>query len=493
MDKIQSDRCGYTYPKDYNIGEVPNHQSCCYRKSLPDNNNCAWHAELDETEHKNINELKKVRAPKDIREKNNIIISSPLSIQPECTELLDGADLSGMCINGKVSLTDVSLRGADLSNSQLNDSNLSNSIFNCSKLNDSKFWKSNLSNTHLFKTDLSNSNFLKCNFSNSTLVGAQLSETNLRESDMTDINSIGANFQNANLPSADLSNSFFRDTNFTNATLRQSKLSNSDLTGSDLYKADLERAKLNDTNLQSVDLTQVVLEQAVLVRTNLFDATLHLASPHGATFNDVQINDDTTFRLKNNNKWWRIGFLRPRRRCVYDPKCADINEYEENELNIENNISSLAKAADTYKKYEELGRDNSLPRLQREMFVLRQDIQRKRAWESRDIFNWAFAQVSRTTFKYGESLGRIAAISAVIIITFAISYSEFSLVRNNNGAEVSNFVDALYFSTLTFTTSGLGDFQPVGETGRALVTAQAVLGAILIAIFVFVLGRRAAR
>ena len=60
---------------------------------------------------------------------------------------------------------------------------------------------------------------------------------------------------------------------------------------------------------------------------------------------------------------------------------------------------------------------------------------------------------------------------------------------------LDSFFDALYFSTLTFTTLGLGDFQPApaAQLGRALVLLEAVMGAVLIATFVFVLGRRAAR
>jgi hypothetical protein len=73
------------------------------------------------------------------------------------------------------------------------------------------------------------------------------------------------------------------------------------------------------------------------------------------------------------------------------------------------------------------------------------------------------------------------------------------LILENPDAADSEFIndpfDAIYFSTLTFTTLGLGDFQPAAgsELGRGLVLVEATIGAILIATFVFVLGRRAAR
>jgi hypothetical protein len=50
----------------------------------------------------------------------------------------------------------------------------------------------------------------------------------------------------------------------------------------------------------------------------------------------------------------------------------------------------------------------------------------------------------------------------------------------------------VYYSTLTFTTLGFGDFRPLG-IGQALTTVETALGTILIALLVFMLGRRAAR
>lgn len=54
------------------------------------------------------------------------------------------------------------------------------------------------------------------------------------------------------------------------------------------------------------------------------------------------------------------------------------------------------------------------------------------------------------------------------------------------------YFESLYFSTLTFTTLGMGDYEPLGF-GQVLATANTAFGAILVALLVFVLGRRAAR
>lgn len=52
------------------------------------------------------------------------------------------------------------------------------------------------------------------------------------------------------------------------------------------------------------------------------------------------------------------------------------------------------------------------------------------------------------------------------------------------------WVNSIYFSVVTFTTLGYGDVQPVGFA-KYVAASEAVIGASLMALLVFVLGRRA--
>lgn len=58
---------------------------------------------------------------------------------------------------------------------------------------------------------------------------------------------------------------------------------------------------------------------------------------------------------------------------------------------------------------------------------------------------------------------------------------------------LGEFLWGLYFSVITFTTIGYGDLYPVGTFAKVLVGAESLSGAVLVALFVFVLGRRVAR
>ena len=56
-------------------------------------------------------------------------------------------------------------------------------------------------------------------------------------------------------------------------------------------------------------------------------------------------------------------------------------------------------------------------------------------------------------------------------------------------ASIFGWWDAVYFSTVTFTTLGYGDYWPLG-VARLLAGAEALLGAFLMATFVVTLARR---
>lgn len=471
---------------------------------------------------------------------------------------LQGINLSNTCLIGS-DMTNTNLKYSNISESTLIDANLSNAKISGADFSGSNFNNANLrsisvhesgsksaykttwfekesekptanfSGVFLPGTDFSNAEIWGADVSGAFIGGADFSNADLEGADFSDIKTThtmpgfdpgDANLSGADLLRANLKDAELRKAKFSGANMAQANLSNADLRGKDLTGLNFSEAKLinsciketnlTDANFQDANLSDSDLEHAVLIRTNLFDADLTNTKPHGTTFTDVQINDDTEIRseeLRNKKaRWWQRGPLFPLQRCGYDPEqnrehwmefvpgCRLLYQRFTNNSQQDETIQ-LGKAADTYQTFEKLARENARPSLQSEMFVLRQDMQRKRYWHTGEYLKWAFSRVSRAVFKHGESLGRIMLSAVLIIFSFGAVYSYFDLIIDANGEFISNPVDALYFSTLTFTTLGLGDFQPspTSEVGRILVTGQAALGAILIAIFVFVLGRRAAK
>jgi hypothetical protein len=221
---------------------------------------------------------------------------------------------------------------------------------------------------------------------------------------------------------------------------------------------------------------------------------------------DVRIDEDTQFLGHpdddSDTSPHTFSTIRSRPTCVYDPDYQEDNEHED-----------VDKAKSVYRALEELGGKHARPRLQARSFVRRQDLQKKDYWddataddaslEERLIAGarWSRARVARATLLYGESPWRVIAWSLGIIFSFALLYPLGGWMKPADGSPItyaqiaSNPVEILnpvYYSTLTYTALGFGDFQPVGF-GRLLTTLETGFGAVMLALLVFILGRRAAR
>lgn len=476
MDEATTGLCGYTYPEEFDAESPkgPVQQNCCVRDSLPDTVRCEYHADPEKTEHK----LKQL--------KDNDSTSDSLDGAVLPGEFVDNVNLDNVRL-----LRDTDLSGADLSGTNLSHANLSNA---------------DLSEAYLGYADLSEANLMSANLSEANLREADLSEVLMTGADLSGVNMSpapngeGTNLSEGNLADTNLSGAFMKQVDLSGADLDYANLSEADLRKADLSEADLRRATLSEAILSAANLSEANLERATMVEVNLFDANLTKITPYGARIEAVQINDGTDFYKdkKEYSRWWqREGtVLAASPRCGYDPAVEQPEQAAD-----ETHEELLTKAADTYRQFEELARRNTQPSLQSSMFVLRQDMQRERYRERGQYSQWFANRVFRIVFKHGESFSRILLTAAAIILLFAGVYWQADLIINNpdavaqNQEFIDNPLDAVYFSTLTFTTLGLGDFQPAAasQLGRGLVLLEAALGAILIATFVFVLGRRAAR
>lgn len=104
----------------------------------------------------------------------------------------------------------------------------------------------------------------------------------------------------------------------------------------------------------------------------------------------------------------------------------------------------------------------------------------------------------RWLFGYVERPIRVLVAAVLVILLCALFYSsDYANVtyRTNPDYYDFDYIDGLYFSTVTFTTLGLGDVYPAAGHGitRIIAGLEAITGAFLMALFVVCLSKRYSR
>ena len=83
---------------------------------------------------------------------------------------------------------------------------------------------------------------------------------------------------------------------------------------------------------------------------------------------------------------------------------------------------------------------------------------------------------------------QLPLVSLVVLVGCSLAYSLSGCVVTANGPRRLSFWEGLYFSTITFTTVGFGDYLPTQWT-RVLAVAEALSGMALVPLFLVGLTR----
>ncbi len=148
-------------------------------------------------------------------------------------------------------------------------------------------------------------------------------------------------------------------------------------------------------------------------------------------------------------------------------------------------------------------------------FKKEKDMERKSNCHFKTLHKWLWSCFLNGIYGYGEKPLNVVISAGVIIIFFALLFSSIGIsnpeiidlkgitVNQNTGNIVDsasqgllrnnvirNIPDSLYFSLITFTTLGYGDFRPLEGWGRILAGSEAFVGAFMMALFVYTFARR---
>lgn len=386
-------------------------------------------------------------------------------------------------------------------------------------------------------------------FNDTDLSGANLNGASMAQADMERIDLSGAVLRNTDLRSADvrgdlrgaymtgirLSGGRLGKSGEMYAALPRANLSRAVLDRGDLRCANLENADLSDASVKNADLRRSKLEGTNLERAALFDTDLREAAIYGARLTGTLINDGTQFlsaatprSLVDRLRARLPAGIGDRRVTAYAPgesdsavgqweaaapadtaDTADTDDTDDTDDTADRGGTDDAgaprwrRAMWTCQAIQSLARTSALVGLQREAFLRRKDLRRR--YEKRGVSR-TLATCSSVFMRYGEGYARLLSWAAVVVGLFALVYPTWGLIRpvgaDGPGRPITwarivagenSLWESVYYSTLTFTNLGFGDYQPAGSAGQMLTVVETSIGVVLLALLVFVVGRRAAR
>jgi uncharacterized protein YjbI with pentapeptide repeats len=361
----------------------------------------------------------------------------------------------------------------------------------------SKLRRTYFSDSDLFKAEINDADFTGSRFSGADLRGAELVDSHLQR----------VSFENADLQDAQLVDSYLQRANFSGSDLfranldrthaRYTKFDGATLEQAELVDSDLQNAVFTDSNCQKAEFQGAILHDTVLAGADCRSANFTDSLLYETVFSDTRINSLTTFYAPDNSYYDSIT-SRPAQ--VYE-------ESPMTSFDLEDDTHRLEAARWVYRRLETLHEENAMSEEAREFHISKEEAERK-LYKKRGEWKGRLVKgAMRWATRHGESLRQTITTWLAVILFFGVLYpfaggikdSERNLYRITSLSELATF-DGLndlllniYFSGITFSTIGYGDLSPAAPGTRTLVFVESLVGAVLVALLVFVLGRRVAR
>ena len=256
--------------------------------------------------------------------------------------------------------------------------------------------------------------------------------------------------------------------------LKDAQLEHVKLSRANLYNANFKWANLKNAHLFGADLSHAALFKATLDGANMKEAKLRDAELLGATLAETRLDfigfgGDDGYTVKNE-----IEGDEHNKKGAVDQAHSKYFEAEEIYRAIKLNLKNRGMG---FEAGEYFFREMAMSRKQMPLYS----------------FNRFWSKLMSISTGYGEKPHRIIGFSVAYMILCAAIFSligihhasghffQFSLDAPT-AENLTALYDALYFSVVTFTTLGYGDFTPVG-IGKMVAIVEAFSGAFCISLF----------
>ncbi|MBA7469457.1 hypothetical protein ES707_04727 [subsurface metagenome] len=321
------------------------------------------------------------------------------------------------------------------------------------------------------------------------LHGIILEWANLKGAHLDYANLQGARLAEAYMQGASLFSAKLQDAILFKARLQQSFLSDANLCGSSLMSAELQGAVLWSTDLQGAILEYADLQGAQLKDANLRDTNLMYATLHLAYLDGISIDSNT--RLQNVD--WGPDYIvgEEKEACFKAAESiyrslkqwhTEAGMYELagkfffREMEVRRKAicsppppKALPEAPSTTKTRYQWGKT---------LYQLQSIIYSKR------VGTWLWLTIIKGLCGYGERPLNIVISAFIIVLVMAGIYTASAL----------SFLQALYFSAISFTALGYGAWVSAPDRWvKALGAAEAFIGVFMMALFLITFVRKMTR
>ncbi len=265
--------------------------------------------------------------------------------------------------------------------------------------------------------------------------------------------------------------------NLSNANLENINLVNSGHhEGHKLHNCDFYKADLSHAHCFKVDFSG-----SSLMKANLTGANLHFAN-----FQNCNLLGTEFEHARLENVIWDKDILQEKKAKVAKNEEERIDLYQQSEEIYRN----LRRTCESDGLFETAGRF-----FQKEMKMRRRQMP---LFSSKRFIS----KLVEFSCGYGERPLRIIILSAMVILLFTsiffmtglsdsgeIIQFSFNASINEN---ISDLLNSLYFSVVTFTTLGYGDILPIGIS-KLFAGIEALMGGFILALFVVVFVKKMTR
>ncbi len=272
--------------------------------------------------------------------------------------------------------------------------------------------------------------------------------------------------------------------------LRGIILSRAQLQGVDLVNNhkkigyDFSYADFYHANLKSGHLFNINMQHASIMKADLRDANLNCANLEGTNMLGVKWTGSKFENVKIGKKL----------------KQETLAKHELKQSNQQASVDYLEQAEEIYRDLRKHAEHEGIFTLSG--YFIQKELTMRRLQLPRYSVKRNVSKMVDLFCGYGEAPLRIIGLSMAIILVCAIIYAFTGLSFQDSVQAVSAehtlehnlslFASSLYYSVVTFTTLGYGDFTPVGIS-RAIAAIEAFTGSFTIALFVVVFVKKMTR